>query len=252
MSERPWYEEWFSSPYYHRLYFERDESEAAAFIGRLLSQLSPAPGSLILDVACGRGRHSRILASAGFPVTGIDLSFSNIAYAIKKNRITDEEEEQNPEYFQHDMRLPFRINFYDYALNFFASFGYFKTRREDEDAIRTICNALKKQGIFILDYLNVRFTESRLVYNEEKTIDGTIYEIHRWQDESHFYKRIRITDALLTTPVEFTEKVAKYSLGDFTEMLAYRGLQVQDVFGDYQLGHYDVKQTPRMIIVAKK
>jgi hypothetical protein len=29
-------------------------------------------------------------------------------------------------------------------------------------------------------------------------------------------------------------------------------MQVQEVFGDYQLGSYDVRKSPRMIIVAKK
>jgi len=35
-------------------------------------------------------------------------------------------------------------------------------------------------------------------------------------------------------------------------MLSYHGLQVQEVFGDYQLGNYDVRTKPRLIIVAKK
>jgi hypothetical protein len=29
-------------------------------------------------------------------------------------------------------------------------------------------------------------------------------------------------------------------------------VQVQEVFGDYDLGRYDVRRSPRMIIVAKK
>ena len=35
-------------------------------------------------------------------------------------------------------------------------------------------------------------------------------------------------------------------------MLSYHGLQVQEVFGDYQLGNYDVRTKPRLIIIAKK
>ena len=59
-------------------------------------------------------------------------------------------------------------------------------------------------------------------------------------------------DALLTYPLEHTEKVAKFSLGDFTDMLSYQHLQVQEVFGDYDLGTYHIKNKPRMIIIAKK
>jgi len=90
------------------------------------------------------------------------------------------------------------------------------------------------------------------VHNEIKKVFETSYEIHRWDDESHFYKRIIITDPSLKTPEEHTERVAKFSLGDFTEMLSFQNMQVLDAFGDYNLQSYDVRKTPRMIIVAKK
>src|ERR1700743_652674 len=76
-----WFREWFDSPYYHKLYFERDEQEASAFINRLLFLLHPRTASRVLDLACGRGRFSRMLAAKGFDVTGIDLSNNSIEYA---------------------------------------------------------------------------------------------------------------------------------------------------------------------------
>ena len=129
--DQPWYRNWFNSPYYHKLYFQHDELEAREFIARLTNYLSIPAGARILDVACGRGRHSRILAEKGFFVTGIDLSAESIAYARQF-------ENDHLEFFEHDMRLPFRGNYFDFTFNFFTSFGYFKTRREHDDAIRTI------------------------------------------------------------------------------------------------------------------
>ena len=252
MSEKAWYKDWFSSPFYHKLYFERDEHEAEAFITRLIEHLHPAPHSYMLDIACGRGRHSRILAQKGFTVTGIDLSYESIAFA-KKNIVTSiYGEMDNPEFYQHDMRLPFRVNYFDYAFNFFTSFGYFSTRREHDDAMRTIACSLKPGGTFVIDYLNVHYAEEHLKYNEEKIIDETTYEIHRWHDETHFYKKIIISDPLMHHPVDYTEKVSKFTFGDLNDMLSYQGLQVQEVFGNYQLDKYDVRATPRLIIVAKK
>ena len=35
-------------------------------------------------------------------------------------------------------------------------------------------------------------------------------------------------------------------------MLSFQGLQVQEVFGDYQLGSYDIRKTPRLILIATK
>lgn len=245
MASAEWYKDWFNSVYYHKLYFQRDEAEAHRFIFKLLQHLKPAADSRMLDVACGRGRHSRFLAEKGFDVTGIDLSFDSIAYAKQF-------ESNNLHFYQHDMRLPAWVGYFDYAFNFFTSFGYFNTRREHDDAVRTITQGLKPGGTILFDYLNVHYAEERLVHNEEKTVDGTEYEIHRWDDEGFFYKRITVKDADLERPLSHTEKVAKLSLGDFTEMLAYQKVQVTAVFGNYDLGAYDVRKTPRLIVVGRK
>lgn len=240
-----WYKEWFDSDYYHKLYFNRDEAEAHAFIDRLLQHLKPAPQSRMLDAGCGRGRHSRYLAAKGFDVTGIDLSFRSIHFAQPY-------ESENLHFYQQDMRLPSWINYFDYAFSFFTSFGYFHTRRENEDAVRSLVNNIKPGGSVLFDYLNVHYAEEHLVHNEVKTIEETGYEIHRWHDATHFFKRIIIRDAALEKPMAFSEKVAKLSLGDFTDMLSFYKVQVQEVFGDYALHAYDAKNSPRLIVIGKK
>ncbi len=256
---KEWFRDWFSSPFYHRLYFERDEREAEEFIHKLVHFLQPSSGSRMVDIACGRGRHSCILAKMGFDVTGFDLSFESIEYAKQFVRKGSPKESSrtlggsdNLNFYQHDMRYPFWVNYFDYAFNFFTSFGYFATRREHDDAMRTIATSLKPGGIFVIDYLNTHYVEDHLVHNELKNVAGTSYQIHRWDDETHFYKKIIITDASLKVPEEHTEKVAKFSLGDFTDMLSYQNMQVLEVFGDHNLNPYDVRKTPRLIIVAKK
>lgn len=245
METRPWFEDWFNSPYYHQLYFNRDEAEASAFIDKLINHLNPKKGDRILDVACGKGRHSIFLAKKGFDVTGIDLSEYSIEEALKF-------EAENLHFYRHDMRLPFWINYFDYAFNFFTSFGYFKTNREHDNSVRTIAQSLKTGGCFVLDYLNVHYAEDHLVHQSEKEIDGINYFITKWFDETHFYKKIVVEDDALEEPLLYTEKVAKFSLGDFTEMFAYHGLQIQEVYGDYNFSNYDVKKSPRLIMIATK
>ena len=243
--QQAWFKDWFNTPYYHQLYFKRDEKEAAAFIDKLIDYLKPKPGSYMLDVACGKGRHSIQLASKGFDVTGIELSEDSIDEALQS-------ESETLHFYRHDMRLPFWINYFDYAFNFFTSFGYFKTRREHDNAIRTIAQAIKKDGFFVMDFLNVHYAEDHLIHQSEKEIDGINFIITKWYDETHFYKKIVVEDECLREPMTYTEKVAKFSLGDFTEMFAYQGLQIQEVFGDYNFGNYDVKKSPRMLMIAKK
>lgn len=100
MVNATWFKDWFNSHYYHQLYFNRDEQEAGAFIDRLITHLKPPANSLMLDVACGKGRHSIHLAKMGFDVTGIDLSEDSITDALQYQ--TDK-----LHFFRHDMRLPF-------------------------------------------------------------------------------------------------------------------------------------------------
>lgn len=240
-----WFKEWFNTPYYHQLYFKRDDNEAAIFIDKLIEHLHPKAGAMMLDVACGKGRHSIQLAAKGFDVTGIDLSEDSIKEALKH-------EQDNLHFYQHDMRLPFRINYFDYAFNFFTSFGYFKTQREHDNAIRTIAQSLKHKGGFVMDYLNVHYAEDNMVHQSEKEIDGVNFIITKWYDETHFYKKIMIEDEDYDEPLVFTERVAKFSLGDFTDMFAYQGLQIKEVYGDYHFSNYSIKTSPRLIMIAEK
>ncbi len=199
----------------------------------------------MLDVACGKGRYSIIFAEQNFDVAGIDISTDSINYAKQF-------EANNLHFYLHDMRLLFWVNYFDYAFNFFTSFGYFNTQREHNDVIRTISASLKPSGILVFYYLNVHYAEDRFKPHESKLIENTNYEIFRWHNDHHFFKKIVVTDPLLNEPLIHTEKVAKFSLGDFTYMLTLQKMQVMEVYGDYELNPYDVRKTPRIIIISRK
>ena len=245
MNKVSWFKEWFNSPYYHHLYFKRDEKEAANYIDKLINHLQPKPNAVMLDVACGKGRHAIHLANQNFDVTGIDLSEDSINDALQY-------EAENLHFYLHDMRLPFKSNYFDFAFNFFTSFGYFLTLQEHDDAIKTIAESLKKSGFFILDYLNVAFAEAHLVTESQIKIEGVSYTINKWFDETHFYKKIIVIDKVLKVTETYQEKVAKFSLKDFTEMYGRQGLQIKEVYGDYDFGKYDENKSPRLIMIARK
>lgn len=245
MAAKDWFKEWFSSAYYHLLYSHRNEQEARNFLNLLIKYLQPKENARVLDAACGKGRYAKCLADMGFDVIAYDLSQQNIADAKQL-------ENEHLQFYVHDMRNLFWINYFDYVFNFFTSFGYFNTRREDDDAMRSLAQSLNSNGTLVIDYLNVHYVEDNFVKAETKTIDGKKFHLTRWQDEAHFYKQVQIEDGQNALKHIATEKVSKFSLGDFTEMIAYQKMQVQDVFGDYELGKYDVRKSPRMIITAKK
>ena len=241
--EDTWFKDWFNSPYYHRLYAHRDETEAAGFIDKLIVHLKLAKGTRMLDVACGKGRHSMQLAANGFDVTGIDLSKESIAYALQN-------ESEHLHFYEHDMRLPFWINYFDIAFNFFTSFGYFNTQREHDNAIRTIATSLKPGGLLVMDFLNVEFSAHNSIAESKQTIESSEYHVSKWFDDKHFYKKIVVEDEILTKPLQYTEKVSKFNLMDFEKMFAKQELKIREVFGDYDFKKYDANSSPRLIMIA--
>lgn len=246
MESKEWFKDWFNSPYYHLLYNNRNDDEAIAFIEALVAKLSLPTNAKMLDVACGKGRHSKALADMGFDVTGIDLSIASILEA-KQN------ETNQLHFFTHDMRLPFWINYFDVAFNFFTSFGYFKSQREHNNAIRSIAQSIKHNGLLVIDYLNVAFEEKQFQNDVEKVIDDLHFFVNKWHDDTHFYKQIQVQDCHTKLPINLsTERVAKFLLKDFQQMLVSQNMQIQQVFGNYNLADYDAQTSERMIIIAKK
>lgn len=244
-AERQWFKDWFNSSYYHLLYNNRDEREAAAFIDKLLAYLQPPAGARMLDAACGRGRHARYLADNGFDVTGIDLSIESIKVAKKL-------ENDHLSFYQHDMRLPFRINYFDVVFNFFTSFGYFDTQHDNDSALHTLKSALKPGGRLVMDYLNSTYVATHLVHDEVNEKDEVVFDIKRELENKRFLKQINILDRRKPLRTSYTESVGAFTREDFEVMFTRQGLQIMEIFGDYHFNVYDEHRSPRMIIIAVK
>ena len=240
-----WFKTWFDTSYYHKLYQNHNNQEASVFMNVLLQYLQPARGARMLDLGCGKGRHSKYLAQKGFDVTGLDLSFSSIREA--KNWETP-----SLRFRRHDMRNPFGTASYDYVFSFFTSFGYFKNWIENDRVVSNMAAALKQNGYLLLDYLNTPYVEKNLIALEEKEIEGTKYRINRWSTNAFIYKQITVFDPGLEQPLEFVEKVAKFSATDFEHFFAAHGLQTVQFFGDYNLSAYHPDYSKRLIALAIK
>jgi SAM-dependent methyltransferase len=238
-----WYEAWFDSPYYHQLYQHRDEREARVLVHRLLHRLALPAGSRVADLACGRGRHAVILYERGLDVTGLDLSASNINEAQKLATA-------GLRFAVHNIRFPYRRNYFQAAFNFFTSFGYEADDEENACIIHAAAQSLVPGGYFVLDYLNPGTLPAGRTEPEVRVAGSASFVITRWCSDHFVHKRIVVHDA--RGEHVFEERVRLFSQQQLVHFFAAAGLAVLDVAGDYQLNAYDFAGSPRMILIGKK
>jgi SAM-dependent methyltransferase len=244
MEEKEWFSAWFDSPYYHILYAKRDENEAARFISSLQEKLQLAPGSRVLDAACGKGRHAITLEQLGFSVDAFDLSPSNIeaAQAFESSRLL---------FFVHDLREPLPLqNEYEAIFNFFTSFGYFDDMEDNQKAFNTLAGGLKTGGILVLDFFNPTHVLANLVASETVIREGISFQIKRWSEAGYLYKSIDFSDQGKSH--SFVEKVELIAKNDFVAYASQAGFQLVDLKGNYSLDSFDERSSPRMIFIWKK
>ncbi|WP_405605326.1 methyltransferase domain-containing protein [Polaribacter sp. Asnod1-A03] len=241
MKTKDWFTDWFNTPYYHILYKDRNDEEAQLFMKNITAFLNLPKTTHILDLPCGKGRHSVFLNSLGYKVTGGDLAENSIKTAQKF-------ENDTLKFKVHDMRKPFK-NTYNTVFNLFTSFGYFDEDKEDILILKNIKNGLKKDGVFVFDFLNAAFVKANLVAKETKVVDDITFYITREITDGFILKNISFyADGKNHS---FTERV-KYL--DLDKMKAYfneAGFAITNVFGDYNLTNFNIETSNRLILVAK-
>lgn len=238
-----WYQKWFDSPYYHILYHQRNDTEAEYFIDHICQHLKPQPDARILDIACGKGRHSVYLNRKGFDVTGIDLSQSSIKYAKQF-------ENKKLQFFEHDMRNLLYINYFDIAMNLFTSFGYFENEIDNLNALKSFRKSIKSNGALVLDYFNSEKILKNLTEHEEKTIEGITFHITKTVKDGKVIKTIEFKDK--GQRYKFREEVQAFNFSDFERLFKMSGFSIVSVFGNYNLEPFNVKESDRLIFICNK
>ncbi len=229
--------------YYSLLYSHRDQAEAVNFIGRLIKVLRLSDDSLLLDLACGRGRHSIILHNLGYSVTGIDLSDNNIAYAKKF-------EDKGLLFFQGDMRTFDLQQTFDVVFNLFTSFGYFENDEENRKVLDRVVAHLKKDGLFVIDYFNANYVEQKMEKMEKKEVGNVLFSICREIRGKQIVKTIDVEDR--NEVLRFEEKVQLITASELTGMIEEAGLDIIQTFGDYSLNSFEKENSERLIIIARR
>jgi SAM-dependent methyltransferase len=235
-----WYKEWFGKEYLD-LYSHRNRGEAELhidFVDRIFSGSEPRA---VLDLACGAGRHTAVLRERGYRALGFDLSLTLLTQNAKLPRVAG------------DMCcLPFADGTFDWILNFFTSFGYFESERENFRVLEEIARSLAPGGRFLIDLFNRDYVVSHLQPRESQDRNGYKVEIERWFDHrtERVNKRIRV-HAPGREVQTFVESVRAYSREEVVMGLDWTGLEVDDLYGNFQ-GEAFRRDSERLILVGHR
>ena len=131
---------------YDRLTNDVDYEATVAFYEEILRREGVTPRTVV-DLACGTGSVTEILARKGYRVTGVDMSEEMLTEAAMKTM----DLEQPPMYScqrLQNLRLPRGV---DMAVCALDSLDYILDPEDCKEAIRRAYKALNPGGIFIFD-----------------------------------------------------------------------------------------------------
>lgn len=244
--------EWFENEevwieLYPTLFTPERWEKAAEEVDKILALVS-FRGTLVLDLCCGPGRHSVMLAKRGLDVTGVDRS----PFLLEKAREKSDCEGVQVEWILRDMRDFIRPNAYDLALSLFTSFGYFDNKDDDRKVLRNVFESLRSGGQLVIDvagkeWLAKIFQPTTSV----KTPDGTLLvQRHEIFDG---WTRIRNEWILIRNgrAKEFHFHHTIYSGQELKDRLLDAGFADVRLCGDLSGGEYGAT-AERLVAVARK
>lgn len=237
-----WFTTYYETRYADLLYRNHDEAEAQHLIDGLLTLLQPEAGAAMLDLACGFGRYSVYLADKGYDVTGVDIARYRIGAALKY-------EHDRLHFYQHDMRLPFRIQYFDFVFNFFTSFGYFRHERDNDRALKSVYRGLKPGGIFVMDFLNPSPILARLPESGAKQVEEVSFHWTKRLEGEFIVKTITATED--GRDFQYEEWVHAFDRVALERLFVKAGFELLHCFGNYDLEPWS-EASPRTILIARK
>jgi SAM-dependent methyltransferase len=245
---RYWWDELFGDDFL-RTMDNLTDKQVRREVDFIEESLGVQEGAIILDLACGTGRHAVEMAARGYNVVGYDLSVAMLA------RAADEAHDRNQKlnFLQGDMRDMGFEEMFDAVYCWSTSFGYFDDEKNQLVAQR-IHRALRKGGLLLLDVANRDFVakvQPSLVWFEG---DGCVCMDDMRVD--FITSRLRVKRMIMMDngrSRELDYSIRLYTLHELGNMLHDVGFKVTEVSG--HLGTPKVfmgADSPRLLVLAEK
>ncbi|MBP6962822.1 MAG: methyltransferase domain-containing protein [Armatimonadetes bacterium] len=188
----------------------------------------------VLDLCCGTGTVSALLADLGCDVVGVDISSEMIEIARRKAR----DKGRNIEYRVGDASSFTVPGKFDLAVSFFDSLNYITEADQLQQAFYRVSEHLEPGGLFIFD-MNTEFAlaagffdQRSLVSNRPVTYDWkSVYDpATRICRVSMSFRYRRGGEVSL---IDLTHFQRAYDIGEVSGMLRSAGFEVHAVYAGY-------------------
>ena len=219
----------------------REEALGAAAVADV------APGAEVLDCPVGFGRHAVVLSEAGYRVTGLDRSETQLAEAERRRG-----DAEWPRLVRGDYRqLPFDDESFDAVLNLFTSLGYLD-RAGDVGVLREFRRVLRPGGALVIETMHrdrlARFFTTR---TWDRLPDGSLFLEEREPD--WVAGTVSSLFLLVTSEGERIERRfvhRAYTATEWTQMLGDAGVAAIECFSDWEGAPPTPEQ--RLIVRARR
>jgi ubiquinone/menaquinone biosynthesis C-methylase UbiE len=205
------------------------------------------PGAEILDCPVGFGRHALVLTEAGYRVTGLDRSETQLAEAERRRG-----DAEWPRLVRGDYRdLPFTDESFNAVFNLFTSLGYLE-RDEDVGVLREFRRVLRPGGALVVETMHRdRLSRFFVTRTWDRLPDGSLFLQDRQPD---WVAETVSTEFLIITPegerIERRFVHRAYTATEWLEMLQEAGFVEIEFFSDW--GEKPPTPDRRLIVRARR
>jgi len=161
--------------YYDQIYHDKSYVKEVNFVVKMLKKYGKTNIQNVLDIGCGTGSHSVLLAKKGFSITGIDKSKQALDIARKKF----DSNNQKGEFLIKDFKNFQLSSKVDACISLFCSMCYLENLDDLQKSLKSIRRNLKKGGLFIFDVWNGNAVVNQGPSIKEKKIKNKNLEIIR-------------------------------------------------------------------------
>jgi SAM-dependent methyltransferase len=241
MSE--WWRDYFGADFFALHVDLFPEALSRREVGGMLELLQLPVGARILDVPCGWGRHSVLLAEQGLDVVGADLSYDLLQRGAA-----------GPLYAAADVRSqPFPDASFDAVINVFTSLGLFLDDAEDLKALGEAYRLLRPGGRFLLESMHRDDVISDYAERDRWTLpDGTEVRVRRRFDAVRGISHERLQWRRGDQTGKKQHALRLRSATDIAALLAAAGFDDVAYFGDWDGRPFSHRDSSLIAVAAKR